>query len=138
MNKLSCLFVMVMLVSGCATTISQMTAPNRENLLKLSLGMTKNEAISIMGTKKQIVHPNPGPAYIFMPGAVINNPYRSEILQGKDKTFEVIYYATDDKNNDGAISDDELTPLVFDNGKLIGWGQSFLQDNVQKYEIRMR
>ena len=56
----------------------------------------------------------------------------------KDKIFEVIYYVTDVKNDDGAITDDELTPLVFDEGNLIGWGWSFLQNNVQKYEIRMR
>lgn len=49
-------------------------------------------------------------------------PYRSEILQGKNKTFEVVYYVTDVKKDDNAIIDDELTPFVFDNGKLIGWG----------------
>jgi len=72
-----------------------------------------------------------------------NNPYRSEILQGKDKTFEVLYYYTDIKNYDAwygmkGIADDELTPLVFDEGKLIGWGWSYLEANVKKYEIRMR
>ncbi len=44
------------------------------------------------------------------------------------------------KRDDGAITDDELTPLVFDDGKLIGggWGSGFLEVNVQKYEIRIR
>ena len=45
---------------------------------------------------------------------------------------------TDVKRVDGAITDDELTPLVFDDGKLIGWGSSFLEVNIQKYEIRIR
>ncbi|MCJ7555009.1 MAG: DUF3192 domain-containing protein [Ignavibacteriaceae bacterium] len=55
-----------------------------------------------------------------------------------DKIFEVWYYYTDMKAYDGAITDDELTPVVFENDKLIGWGQSFLNDTVQRYEIRLR
>ena len=130
---------MMTIMNSCAyMSISQATAPNRDNLLKLSIGMTKEEAINIMGTKSTIAYSMVG-IYGNIPRAVeITNPYRSEILQGKDKTFEVIYYVTDDKNNDGAITDDELTPLIFDNGKLIGWGWSFLKDNVEKYEIRIR
>jgi len=126
-------------VASSRKSISQTTAVNRTNLLKLSLGISKDEAISIMGTKPI------GANYTELSGKrkitrgiTITNPYRSEILQGKDKTLEVIYYVTDDKNNDGAISDDELTPLVFDNGKLIGWGWSFLENNVRKYELRIR
>ena len=121
---------------GCARTVSQLTAPTRENLIRISIGMPKQEVINIMGTKTKTAYYHGGLdnwAYI-----TINNPYRSEILQGKDKTLEVIYYVTDVKSYDGAITDDELTPLVFDNGILIGWGWSFLQDNIQKYEIRLR
>ena len=42
------------------------------------------------------------------------------------------------KRVDGAITDDALTPLVFDDGKLIGWDSGFLEVNIQKYEIRIR
>lgn len=125
-------------LTGCATTMQQAISPNRQNLLKLSIGMSKDEAIGVMGTQ-----PFSAGGTDFFTGrkgkeVTINNPYRSEILQGKDKTFEVIYYVTDDKTNNGAIVDDDLTPLIFDNGKLIGWGYRFLQDNAHKYEIRIR
>lgn len=138
MKKLLYLLVMAMLTSGCTTwlSLSQATAPTRENLMKISIGMSKQEVINTVGTETKKVYYHGGLdkwAY-----TTVNNPYRSEILQGKDKTLEVIYYVSDDKNNDGAISDDELTPLVFDNGKLIGWGWSFLEDSTKKYEIRMR
>jgi len=96
--------------------------------MRLSLGMTKQEVLDVMGVASMTSYE----------GSRINNPYRSEILQGKDKIFEVLYYYTDVQKMDGAITDDELTPLVFDEGKLIGWGRSFFQDNVNKYEIRMR
>lgn len=145
MKQTIALLVVAVLISGCATVNWQsLTSINRQNLLRLSLGMTKSEALSVMGTDTKTVTVR---LYKYRTWAsaspvekiIINNPYKNETLRGKDdKSFEVIYYVTDDKNQDGAVSDDELTPLVFDNGKLIGWGWSFLQDNVQKYELRMR
>lgn len=136
MRKVILVFSAIMILGGCATTNTVRT-DNRTNLLKLSIGMTKNEAISLMGTEEITTYQFAG---VFTPftGNKINNPYRSEILQGENKTFEVLYYYTDKKNADDAITDDELTPLIFDNGKLIGWGWSFLQENLQKYEIRIR
>lgn len=121
-------------LAGCVT-IDSVRATNRGNLLKLSLGMTKQEAMSIMGIQKITAS-----KYFWSnPEFTITNPYRSETLQGKDKVFEVLYYYTDVKKTfSHAITDDELTPLIFDNGKLIGWGWSFMQDNAQKYEIRIR
>ena len=93
--------------------------------------MTKEQALAIMGNKS-------GGGRFGEP--TVNSPYKSEILQGKDKTFEVLYYYTDIKSaiytaNPATITDDELTPLVFDNGKLIGWGTSFLDSNIKKYRI---
>ena len=104
-------------LAGCATTPLGMIRRNmtRGKLNQLELGMDKQQAVALLG-----------------------NPYRTETLQGKDKIFLVYYYWTDIKQTDGAITDDELTPLVFDNDQLIGWGWSFLQDNAQKYEIRIR
>ncbi len=123
-----CLFILLCLgIVGCASMDAIRTS-NRENLMELSIGMSKQEVLQIMGTKtiKTMVQ-------------TINNPYRSEILTGKDgKTLEVLYYYTEIRRTDDIITDDSLTPLVFDNGKLIGWGWSFLTDNIQKYEIRMR
>jgi len=111
---------------GCMT-LAQFRLENRQNLLKLSIGMTKQEVLDIMGDKTA------------RDGIITaNNPYRSEILQGKDKTFEVFYYYTNIKSLDSAITDDELIPLVFDKGELIGWGWSYLETNIQKYEIRVR
>lgn len=132
-------FLLCVMLAGCATTIQQATAVNRKNLLQLSVGMTREQAISVMGTEDMRVH-------YFQPYGTprdrtavrINNPYRSEIMRAKDRTFEIIYYVTDVKKDDAAITDDELTPLVFENGKLAGWGQGFLQDNVQRYEVRIR
>lgn len=131
-NKYAYLLVLgisIGILSGCATA-SQATARNREHLLKLSIGMSKEEAINIMGKKRF----SAGNLIYSETPLMINNPYRSEIVAGRDKTLEIIYYVTDVKKNDGVITDDELTPLVFEDGKLIGWGQTFLRDSSRMVE----
>ena len=126
--KKSLIVLICLALVGCAS-MSGVRTMNRENLLKLSIGMSKQEALNVMGTR----------SFATLEEGRINNPYRSEILSNKEgKVFEVLYYYTDVKKADDAITDDELTPLIFDNGRLIGWGWSFLQDNIQRYELRMR
>jgi hypothetical protein len=130
MKKVAVVSVLFVLVAGCTSSLDRVRTANRRNLLKLSVGMTKEEATAIMGHKS-------GGGIFGEP--TVNSPYKSEILQGEERTFEVLYYYTDVKKvayivNPATITDNELTPLVFDNGKLIGWGVSFLED-VKKYKI---
>jgi hypothetical protein len=130
MKKVVVVSVLFVLIAGCTSSLDRVRTANRRNLLKLSVGMTKEQALAIMGNKS-------GGGTFGEP--TVNSPYKSEILQGKDKTFEVLYYYTDIKSaiyiaNPATITDDELTPLVFDNGKLIGWGADFLED-IKKYKI---
>ena len=131
------LLVGAVLISGCATGGGVRNA-NREKTNHLSIGMTKADVTKLMGTETVTVNLS-GVGYLWADSyEKISSPYRTETLQGKDKVFEVWYYYTDLKNTDGAITDDELMPVVFDDGKLIGWGCSFLEDNKNKYEIRVR
>ena len=131
MRKLIYLFVGAIFITGCSS-VSGLSTVNREHLLRLSQGMTKKEALRIMGRGTMRVFDGP------MISKTINNPYISEIIQGKDKTFEVIYYVTSDRDIDSntPITDEDLTPLVFDHDQLIGWGKNFLKDIEQKNEIK--
>lgn len=124
-----CILILITLsfVSCYATALAKFRDANRQSLLRLRIGMTKAEVLRTMGARR-----------VSTPITRISNPYRSEILQGKEKTFEVLYYYTDVKRRDDAITDDELTPLIFDEERLIGWGWSFLKETVIKYEIRIR
>ena len=110
----------LLVLAGCSNFYLEssdlLRAQNKEYVQKLSTGMRKDVAKEIMGTD-----PAKG---LFM---WIDNPYRTETLTGKDgKVYEVLYYYTDLKQRDDKITDDELTPLVFQDGKLIGWGYPFL------------
>jgi len=101
---------------------------NKENLKKLSVGQPKNLVMDIMGRD-----PSKG---VFM---WIDNPYRTEMLTGKDgKTYEVLYYYTDLKMRDDKITDDELTPVVLQDDKLVGWGYAFLDQKVPPKPVYTR
>ena len=129
MKKILHLFILLFVICGCAS-VESVTAPTRQRLLKLSIGMDKGDALKLMGTRTMKVKTD------ILHSVVINNPYRSEILQGKDKTLEVYYYVTDDKYDDNIIRDNDLTPLVFGDGKLMGWGQNFVKDLIEKNAIK--
>lgn len=136
-------FIFLLSMSGCApmmkSNLLEFRGDNRRNIQKIDLGMTKNEVIQIMGNEIGKTEEWMGCLYGgYVVTESVNNPYSSEILQGKDKKFSVLYYYTDLKRGDGAITDDELTPIVFEDGKVIGWGRGFLEDNINKYEIRVR
>ena len=119
---------------GCATmSLSKIASANRENLSNLLVGMTKEEVLKIMGVKTE-------KAGFWDWYTKIKNPYKSEILRGKDKTLEAVYYFTSIEENRLAgerpvITDNKITPLIFDNGVLIGWGWDVLYSNVEKYGL---
>jgi len=133
-----CLLAFIAMVSGCAgpMTLSQATALTRVNLLKTFVGMPKERVVSIVGTKpKEVIDPKASNDQTI---ATISNPYRSETIQGNGKNLEVVFYVTDDKDGDGVISNEDLTPLVFEEGKMIGWGWGYLVSEDQKFEITVK
>ena len=122
MKKL-CAFLVILLIAGCMSSKEQIRIKNRENLLRLSLGMPKFDVLQIMGT--QTVES-------------ITNPYKVETPMGKDGSlYEVLFYHTDLKNKDGLVTDNELTPLVFEDSQLIGWGWAFLSEVVPNYRYQV-
>jgi hypothetical protein len=66
----------------------------------LKVGMSKEEVISLLG-----------------------EPIKNE----KYCVENVFFYYDGHSWRDGSITSDECFPLVFENGKLIGWGKEFYQ-----------
>lgn len=126
---------LILVLAACTTPSDmwdQARAANRSKLIQLRPGMSRDAVLSLMGTQ---------PMYIRDLRSIvqtINNPFRTEMYRAADHQFEVLYYYTDQKSSDGAITDDELTPLVMLDGSLDGWGWSYLKDVSAKYEIRLR
>ena len=133
MKKAIIISILFLLAAGCTSSLDKVRTANRQNLLKLSVSMTKEQALAIMG------HKSGGGSY---GEPTVNSPYKSEIIQREGKPYEVLYYYTDVRNaiyiaNPSTVHDDELTPLVFEDGKLIGWGADFLK-NIKKLKTGSR
>lgn len=73
---------------------------NRTNLAKLSLGMSRDQVMALMGT------------------ADFNEAYMKQ-----DKEISVLYYRTQRTKGDGTTTKDECTPIVLANNAVIGWGE---------------
>ena len=91
--------VCAVLLAGCATVNPyQRAKENVENSKRLRVGMTKAEVLAVMG-----------------------EPERRESFNQPD----VWFYYFDINWLDGFITEDECFPLLFKDGKLLGWGNSF-------------
>ena len=122
-------------VIGCASCanmyidpIETMRNQNAQNISQLSVGMSKQDIYQIMGTETAggllgpIMHTR------------IPNPYRNETLDGVDgKSYEILFYYTRVNSHDDVVTDDELTPVVLQNGRVVGIGYAFLGQRVPKY-----
>ena len=93
-------------VGGCETPWST-ARKNVENSRNLRVGMTKNEVLEVMG-----------------------EPIRDEKFCDPD----LWYYYIEMVWGDGLVTPEECLPLVFREGKLIGWGNDFYLD----YQIKRR
>jgi hypothetical protein len=65
----------------------------------------------------------------------VNNPYRSETVYCQEQTAKVLWYFTSVRCDNGRIENDELTPLLFVDGKLVGWGNRFYDQYCKKTQV---
>jgi len=114
--------------AGCATSVvyNPMQVASQEELLlnesafkSLQDGMTLEQVHQNMGTALLIGYKFQAPDYKPL---TIPNPYKSEAIKGTDYLIE--YYIESIRQPDGIVSDNELMPLIFKDGKLIGRGWS--------------
>lgn len=133
MRKFFALGVVLLLCLGCASTMetSQVTStPSIDEsttpkpltaIASIKTGMSYAEVKGLMGDTL-IVGVQQDEEGLWQK-TIVNQPYRRENIRTKDKTLEVLYFVTSIKKADGTISDDELTPLIFDGDSLMakGW-----------------
>ena len=132
---------LVLIGVGCITTPANFRATNRGRMNLLSIGLTRREVLEIMGTRTMWICTY-GPACVVLPMLYMEkatNPHRTETAKASDGTaLEIYFYQTETRRADGATTDDELSPLVFENGRLAGWGWTFLRQNAERYQMRVR
>ena len=94
------LILKIILSAISCTSPGKIRERNRNNLSWLTLDMSRQQVLTVM-----------------------KRPYRSETLSlSNGNRLELLYYHTDLKTLDGAVTDDELTPVVLIEDKVIGWG----------------
>ncbi len=137
--KVFLLLISVLILSGCQTTAPQrpdmtaspspppVKAESRRfvSLRQVKNGMTKKEVAAVLGTQivvgYELIEARTGQ---YKP-LTVKNPYKEETLSDGSGSCDVLYYVTSVQSPDGKPSEDELVPLVFKNGKLIGQGWEF-------------
>ena len=144
MRMIVSLAVLSFVVSAC-TSISTFRAENTLNTLKLEVGMTRSQVFDIMGVGKTTTTyftpwawavPIYGWALQLITMEDVTNPSQvSRSVSQDGKSIEVLYYYTDSRSLDGAITRDETTPLVLVDGILRGWGWDYADRNAETLRI---
>jgi len=129
-KELSMNFIVMIFLSffaaGCASTpvYNPMTntypseiALNQRGFQSLKEGMSLEDVHQAMGQELAIGYGYQSPNY---KPITIPNPYKSETV--KNTPYVIEYYIEAIRQPDGVVSDNELMPLVFKDGKLIGRG----------------
>lgn len=79
---------------------------NRSNLAKLSLGMSKDQVMTLMGVSD------------------LSESYLQQSAGQAEKEVLVLFYRTQRSHSDGKTTKDECTPVVLSNHVLVGWGDT--------------
>lgn len=98
--RICILLLMVAVAGGCANPW-RTGADNVANSRRLRVGMTKSDVLGIMG-----------------------EPAKDEQFNNPD----LWHYYIRPNWLDGMVTEDECMPLIFENGKLVGWGHKFYID----------
>lgn len=138
-------------LAGCASA-TNFRETNRVNLDRLVLGMDRVAVLRIMGVGEQrqftgsetdrpigTGRDSMGVMSVRIPiggnRPVLYNPHRGELYNADGSAWEVFFYYTRVKHNDGMVTEDELTPIVLRDNVLIGWGWSLWAMEVRDAEI---
>lgn len=105
---------------------------SEEAVRKLLLGVSREEALALIGRSLTIGYERKENAPDEYLPVTSPNPYRSQQITKGKNVYQIDYYLTKINKADGVIADDELTPLVFENNKLIGKGWDFFNSKINK------
>lgn len=90
--------------------------------------MTKKEVLNIMGEGTHRTREK----------FIVTNPFRRETYVRGERVYDVLFYFTDTKDDDKAITDDELTPIVIKENRLYGWGWENWKRVIQDKELTVK
>jgi outer membrane protein assembly factor BamE (lipoprotein component of BamABCDE complex) len=101
---------LVMIGAILCLLVAGCDAINRGNLNKLEVGMSKEQVTTIMG-----------------------KPYQREVSGER----EYWLYETERKNIYRTTPSEYLTPVVFEDGKVAGWGRNYWVEKEKKFDVKI-
>ena len=107
-------------------TLEEEPIKNLTRAQQVHMGMSKDEVKGIMGEAVVIGYEITDVKQGTTKPVTVKNPQRTETIQQGTKVYDVSYYFTHIVKADGAITDDELTPFIFENNQLLAKGWYFL------------
>ena len=114
------------ILSGCVTLglrdFSEITRQNNARIMTLQRGMTPEQVIEHIGLSNNFRVPN---------------PVRSEMYPAGDDIFRAFFFYSG-TGLVASILDRDLTPVVFKNESLDGWGWLYWESTAKQYNIRIR
>lgn len=107
--------------------LSDIRSYNRSNLMNITTGMSRNDAIAAMGGVRQIAVYDPSQMIGQKKLGMMSNPYSRDLKKDSSgNNIEILWYYTDIKNTT-AIDKSDLTPIIFENNIVVGLGWDFLK-----------
>ena len=115
------------ILSGCFATMglrnfSEVTLENNARIMTLQPGMTPEQVIEHIGPSSN---------------SRIPNPFRSEMYPAGDDIFRAFFFYSG-TGLVASILDSDLTPVVFKNESLDGWGWLYWESTAKQYNISIR
>ncbi len=115
------------ILSGCFATMglrdfSEVTLENNARIMTLQPGMTPEQVMEHIGPSSN---------------SRIPNPFRSEMYPAGDDIFRAFFFYSG-TGLVSSIPDSDLTPVVFKNESLEGWGWSYWESTAKQYNISIR
>ena len=101
---------------------SEVTLENNARIMTLQPGMTPEQVIEHIGPSSNFRIPN---------------PFRSEMYPAGDDIFRAFFFYSG-TGLVPSIPDSDLTPVVFKNESLEGWGWSYWESTAKQYNISIR
>jgi hypothetical protein len=142
----SAFFISLLMLAGCAVTVNEHKTPttasvpatpagesytfaSAETIKKLMPGISREEALALIGRTTTTGYELQ--KFDEYKPVTTANPYRSQKITRGSDVYEIDYYLSEIRKADGIVSDDELTPLVFQSDKLVGKGWDFLNEKIK-------
>lgn len=98
-----------------------------DRLASVDAGMPKDSVLAIMGD---------GPLTAeFADTLRVTNGFRRSSYFVNGNSYEVLYYREEPGNVTETVEQDRETPILLQDGKVLGWGWKFYVDAMKKYNL---